>query len=238
VFSAFFRSISYHQRPKGEETFHAFVQLILLALGFEVGTELPGAVGRLDLCVKLSSEVYLIIELKYCPNKLKLKPKEEDKLLAAVAIEKLPKETVDMSLAAAARLRFKTAEIYQITSANPQKDLTKTEANHLLAQAAVTSLSEETINQVLAKTARDKLPEEEIEEIFQNATSQLASSEEEIDNDLTKAAQLALEVINTKDYHGVLELKAQEIIDLGLSVYGHGERIKVIFAPKSPKKES
>jgi hypothetical protein len=61
-------------------------------------------------------------------------------------------------------------------------------------------------------------------------------SAEEIDKDLSKAAQLALDAIKDKDYHGIFALKADEIIDLGLAIYGPGDPIKVVFAAASPTK--
>jgi Glu-tRNA(Gln) amidotransferase subunit E-like FAD-binding protein len=179
--------------------------------------------------------VYGLIELKFCPNK-KLKPKEEDKFLAVKAVERLPKDEVDTVLANLARRKLKTAEIRQILSPTPPKRLTKAEANHLLAQAALTSLTEGELKKTLAKVAREKLSPEEIAETFQNAISSWVQSEEEIDNDLSMAAHLALTAIKDKDYHAVLKLDADEFIDQGMAVYGYGKPIKVVFAPKPSTK--
>jgi predicted HAD superfamily Cof-like phosphohydrolase len=100
----------------------------------------------------------------------------------------------------------------------------------------MTSLAEEEINKVLAKMARERLSKEEIEEFFQNAISSLERPIEEIDEDLSKAAQRALDAIKNKDYHAVLRLRADEFIDLGMAIYGYGQPIKVVFAPKPPTK--
>jgi hypothetical protein len=49
---------------------------------------------------------------------------------------------------------------------------------------------------------------------------------------LSKAAQQALEDIKTNDYHGIVKLKANEIVDFGLAIYGVGSKVKAIFGPK------
>jgi hypothetical protein len=235
IFSDLFGTITFHQRPDGEDDFHRSLRLILWGMGLEARSELSGPMGRLDLAVNLGNRVYGVIELKYRPNK-KLKPKEEDKVLAATALARLPQEEVDTVLANVARQKFKLAEITRIVSVTPPRRLTAAEAKHLLAQAALTSLAEGALNKVLAKVAREKLSPEEIAEIFQNAGSSWEQSEEEIDKDLSKAAQGALDAIKNKDYHAVLKLRADEFIDLGMAIYGYGQPIKVVFDPKPTTK--
>ncbi|MDR1870936.1 MAG: AAA family ATPase, partial [Deltaproteobacteria bacterium] len=235
IFSDLFGTITFHQRPDGEKAFHALAQMILSVMSLKVEPELAGPIGRLDIAVKLKSRVYGVIELKYCPN-LKIKPKEEDKFLAVKAMERLPQEEWETVLANVARQKLKFAEISRILSATPKKRLPEAEANHLLAQAALTSLAEGALNKVLAKVAREKLSPEEIEKIFQTAGSSLEKSAEEIDKDLSKAAQGALDAIKNKDYHAVLKLRADEFIDLGMAIYGYGRPIKVVFDPKPTTK--
>jgi hypothetical protein len=49
---------------------------------------------------------------------------------------------------------------------------------------------------------------------------------------LSKAAQSALDAIKNEGYEGALNLlPAEEIIDLGLAIYGYGDHIKALFAP-------
>jgi hypothetical protein len=211
IFSDILGTITYHQRPEGEDIFHSLVQAIIRAMGLMAYSELAGPKGRLDLAVNLGKRVYGVIELKYCP--INDPQKKDVKLLAALAVERLPKEEWEKVLADAARQKLKIAKITQILSATPQKQLSEAEANHLLAQDALTSLAEEEINKVLAKMAREKL--------FQD----------DIDNALSKAAQSALDAIKDKNYHAVLKLDAAEFIDLGMAVYGYGDPIKVVFAP-------
>jgi hypothetical protein len=79
--------------------------------------------------------------------------------------------------------------------------------------------------------SRERFSKEEIEECFQNVGSSLERPIEEINEDLSKAAQSALDAIKNKNYHAVLKLDAEEIIDLGLAIYGYGDPIKVVFAP-------
>ncbi|MDR1870561.1 MAG: AAA family ATPase [Deltaproteobacteria bacterium] len=235
IFSSFFRAITYRQKLE-EKNFRALVQMILFALDFEVGSELKGLIGRLDLAVKLGPRVYCVIELKYRPDKSQLKPEEEDRLLAAMAWKRL-RDEVNANLAIAVMQKLDPADTIPIIADCPSDKLTATETDRLLAQAALTSLDKKEINQVLLKTARDKFSEEEIQEILQNAVSPLERTSEVIDHELSKVAQLALEAVKDKGYHGILEHKADEIIDLGLAVYGRGHPIKVVFGPNPSDRE-
>ncbi|MDR0550358.1 MAG: AAA family ATPase [Deltaproteobacteria bacterium] len=85
ILSSFFGSITFFQKPKGESSFHAFVQLILKAMDFQVDSELAGAAGRLDIGLRLANHNYLIIELRYCPETNKLTEDEINHILAAAA---------------------------------------------------------------------------------------------------------------------------------------------------------
>jgi hypothetical protein len=149
-----------------------------------------------------------------------------------MASKEVPEEELNADLATALRLKLDHGDIRRIISACPKKNLTVVEEDRLLAQTALDTLPKKEINKVLTKTARERLSEDKIEKIFQKAISSMEKSNEEIDEDLSKAAQLALDAINNKNYHAVLKLDADEFIDLGMAVYGYGDPIKVVFAPK------
>jgi hypothetical protein len=213
IFSDILGTITYHQSPKGEDIFHSLVQAIIGGMGIVARPELPGPIGRLDLAVKLKDRVYGVIEFKYCSEKIQLKPDIGDRALAAMALERLPRKTLYASLATAIRPRLDAVDVMRITSAtNSTKKIPKAEEDRLLAEAAKTSLPKMEFNKVLA-------------EAF------LKYFWEQIDKDLIKAAQNALDAIKKKDYHAVLKLEADEFIDLGMAVYGYGQSIKVVFDP-------
>jgi hypothetical protein len=116
---------------------------------------------------------------------------------------------------------------------------TEADTNRGLADNALEYLTEAEYAATLALTARKKLPKKEITEILKSATSREALSEEEIDVVLSKAAMEALSQIVKKDYHGPIKegLKAKEIIDMGLSMYGSKAIVKAVFGPE-PKVSS
>jgi hypothetical protein len=101
IFTHLFSAVTYHQRPKDEKTFHAFVHLILRTMGFKVLSEIPGSIGRLDLCFELKTGTYIIIELKYCPYINKLTEDEKNMALAKKAIVTLSRPIRNKTLAQA-----------------------------------------------------------------------------------------------------------------------------------------
>jgi hypothetical protein len=198
-------------------------------LGFKAQSELPGATGRLDICVELPGQVYVIIELKYCPDQKKLTKKEEDQALASLAMDKLSLEILYESLAQMAKKKLDTKTIFRITSESQQNNLTAPERNKLLAQAALELLPQAVIDKTLALTAREKLPCGEIETALLDTKPDL--SEEEIDSLLSAATDQALCEIVDGGYQGIVPLDAKEIISLGVAIYGIGAKIKAAFEP-------
>ncbi|MDR1109636.1 MAG: AAA family ATPase, partial [Deltaproteobacteria bacterium] len=232
IFSDFFSPVSYHQRPKEEKTFHAFVQLLLMAMGFNIQSELPGAQSRLDLCLELPDGVYVIIELKYCQSQTKLKPAEEEEALAVAAIDLVSKEARNESLARLAKRKLDRIELFQIISEDSYDNATKEEKDTILAKAAMKSFPRVDTDKVLADTAKTHLSSEELQEALYMVGNKPSPSNDEIDSVLSKAAQKALKDITERDYQGLLRHKAKEIIDLGLAVYWHGSQVKAAFGTK------
>jgi Na+-transporting NADH:ubiquinone oxidoreductase subunit NqrC len=125
-------------------------------------------------------------------------------------------------------------EIYKISGFFDQKENAAAQRTKLLAQAALSSLPKEEINKFLAEAVRNKFTDEEIEEFSREASfASESSSSKEIDDILSKAAMEALDQIVKQDYHGPIEegLKAKEIIDLGLAMYGSKAIVKAAFRP-------
>jgi hypothetical protein len=232
IFSDFFSSVSYYQRPKDEKTFHAFVQLLLMAMGFNIQSELPGAQSRLDLCLELPDGVYVIIELKYCQPQIKLKTAETEAALARVAKTKLSKKTRNENLAKLAMIRLDDVELDQIIDEDSYDNATQEEKDNILAKAALKSLPKADTDKVLADTARDLLSSEDLEEALYRTGDKPKISNAAIDSVLSKAVRKALNDITERDYQGLLRHKAKEIIDLGLAIYRHGSLVKAAFAPK------
>ncbi|MDR1658322.1 MAG: hypothetical protein LBT47_12365, partial [Deltaproteobacteria bacterium] len=211
--------------------FHAFIQLILTTLGFNVYTELAGSEGRLDLCLELPQKVFLIIELKYCPSQNKLTDAEKDQALAKTAVMVLSEEVVNQSLSQAVQNKLELNEIRNLLSQSPLKPSTKADRDQVLAQAAETALTQEEKENELASAIRKNVSIDEIKQIYRQATSKFSLSNDQIDAILSQSVQQALLDIKERDYHGIVKLKAAKIIDLGLAIYGNGAKIKAAFWP-------
>jgi hypothetical protein len=80
--------------------------------------------------------------------------------------------------------------------------------------------------------AKVRLAPDVIENALFGAAPTSVLSEEKIDETLSKATQGALNDIITRNYHGIIQHRAKEIIDIGMAIYGHGDRVKVAFGPK------
>ncbi|MDR1872314.1 MAG: AAA family ATPase [Deltaproteobacteria bacterium] len=222
-------SLSYSQRPSEEKDFHAFIHLILASMGLNVVSEQSGYNNRLDICVDLSEGVYVIIELKYRSDKKKLTKADETKALAEAAMETLPRKRQDEILAKALRNSIDNTEIMKIIRKNSEKTPSKSEINKILANVAIESLSKDNINQVLAEAARNSLSGDAVKKVLTEATPSLDISKEEIDELLSETAQKALSDISTRNYHGIVNYKAKQIIDLGLAIYGGDATVKALF---------
>ncbi|MDR2198889.1 MAG: AAA family ATPase [Deltaproteobacteria bacterium] len=234
IFSNLFSTLTYYQRPSSEMEFHTAVQLILITMGFKVRSELAGTIGRMDLCLEFDSQIFVIIELKYSPNKTKISPEKENEILASLAMHLLPIEFVDTILAEVAIKTFNNHEIYHIVSENRENINNETDKNKYLAIAALKSNHKNDINIALAEAAKKNLPRNEIKKVIFENTPKSNLTCEQIDDILTEASQKALNDIIQKDYHGPLKVWAKEFIDMGLSIYGFGSNVKAIFGPKLP----
>jgi hypothetical protein len=233
ILSGFFSAIPYHYRPKDESAFHGYIHLILSALGFKPVNELPGSQGRLDLCFELPEEKFFIIELKYCPELKLLTKEQQNKILADVAKELITPAIIDKSLAMALRNKLNNNKelINLILSKSPIHDNTGMNDNQILAQEAKKILSESEITVVLSDTVRNNLNPEHLRKILPNAISDSFILKERIENILSAATTQALKDIMNREYHGIIKLKAKEIIDIGIALYGNGEIVKTVFGP-------
>jgi hypothetical protein len=226
IFSGYFSSISYHQRPNDEKTFHALAQMLLSVMGFKIRTELIGPSNRLDLFLELPKSLYLIIELKHCPSKNKLKKKKIERILANAAKDRLRPQKINESLADIALTKLEYKDVHSISTLRKGPKRTR-----LLADLALKLLPDSDINQALAATARQTFTEAEIDQAFPNASDKPVS-DAQIDSILSEAAQRALSNIADRNYHGMLKKEAKAFIDLGLAFYGYGEKIKAAFGVK------
>jgi hypothetical protein len=69
-----------------------------LAIGIDARSEVTGSLWRSDLVVKLPGQIYVVIELKYLPDRKTLLEDEGNSFLAAAAMELSPIEELDESL--------------------------------------------------------------------------------------------------------------------------------------------
>ncbi|MDR1657109.1 MAG: hypothetical protein LBT47_06080, partial [Deltaproteobacteria bacterium] len=235
IISKFFSPISYYQRANNEKTFHSFLQLVLTASGFDVQTELLGAKSRLDLCLKLPEQVYIIVELKYIPARKKPDRNKENRYLAEAAFQYLPQAKIDSGLANALRNKLALKEYRTLIQKLDLGSQTEAQADQLLAKAAEDYLTDKEQVKVLAEVMRQELPGE-IEAILQAkpVNYKTADTKAQIKEKLAKATEEALNNIVDRGYHGLLGHKPKEIIDLGLAIYGNGLEVKAAFGPRRP----
>jgi hypothetical protein len=225
----FFSRITYHERPRDEATFHAFVHLILIALDFKVLSEVPGATGRLDLVFELPGGVHVIVEFKHVPKKTRLTKAEMDQALAGKARVALDLEVKNEGLARAVTNEY--ADRDQRIMDMLDSDLAKPDLQKSLAHEAKRLFSKNEIDHILANLAKDKLSKEVIDAVVKNKIRELAPSDEQIDKDLLKAANQAINDIIKRDYNSIIGDMAKEIIDLGLASYGYFIPVKAVFGP-------
>jgi hypothetical protein len=203
-------------------------------MGFQVQSELTGNVG---LLFELPGRVSCVIELKYCPNIIKLEPEKVDSVLSDLAGYRLSTEVINESLAEAARSQLRNNDnIHKIMFKYSNDLLTISEKNLLLSKIAIESLSLESRSHALATTARQKLPPNDISEALIKATPKTKLTDKQIDAELDNAVKEALSAIREKDYHGQINSQATDIIDLCLAVYGDGSKVKTAFKLENPVK--
>jgi hypothetical protein len=209
ILSGCLRPVSYHQRDRNEKTFHSYIQLILSSMGFNVLSELSGADNRLDLCLILPDDAYLIIELKYRPIPPK-KPPEVDSVLANLARMEIPIEVLSHELADAAMDDISDDLIFPIL-----EGASGTEKERLLAELAIKTFTKGQVNKILSTLARKMLDPDVIEEVLRGSANELA--------------QQALNDITQRGYRDLVKNKAKKIIALGLGIYGDGSLIEALF---------
>jgi hypothetical protein len=231
IFSGYVMAISYYQRPDEEKGFHAFIHLILMSMGFDVASEMPGYANRLDLCLKLPGRVYAIIELKYSSGKIKLTDNQKNNSLANWGLSNLDPETKAHALAEAVRNKLPFEDIMRVLSETTENILDNSRQDVTLAANATKLLTYDEMMLALAKAAKATLTKVEMDKILLEATVSQAPSTGEIDDLLSKAAKQALLDIDERKYHSTLKHKANEIIDLGLAVHGADGRVKALFGP-------
>ncbi|MDR2198618.1 MAG: AAA family ATPase [Deltaproteobacteria bacterium] len=232
VFSNFITSLSFYERPRDEKTFHSLIHMILLGMGFDLRSEPPDYRGRLNLHVKLENDVFVIFELKYRPFKVYLSPEEENKLLAALALDRVPSSRLNESVADKAAMKLDTDLVTPILLNYNLGGISKDERDKTLAQAALNSLPDPVIQPILADIARERLPHKEIDLVLsEQANSKIPPAR--IDYVLTKASNKALSDMRQRDYRAPSRLKAKKIIEIGLSAYGDCARVKTLFGPET-----
>jgi hypothetical protein len=222
-------SITYHQRPEGEKTFHAFVQLILEIMGFNLTSEQASYTGRSDICLELRDKVYCILELKYCPAPEKLTKEDIDNLSLTASVE-LSKEVKNRLFTNALRNKLESTDFDDLVDKLSKNSSSATsELYGILAHEAKGLLSEAEIKLTLAEGAMKELPEEKIKQYLNKPHPGKVISLEGVDALLSKAAQLALDEIKTSEYQGAVRYKAKDIIEMGMAVYGGNAHVKVQF---------
>jgi hypothetical protein len=231
IFQACFATITSHQRHEEEKDYHAFVHVILSTLGFNALSEVSGAEGRMDLLIHLPGDIYLIIELKYCPKPKKLTKNEENELLAKKALLLLPEDLRTSCLSKEVQKKLTYSELEKLLSELSQQPSSETEYDYVLAKEAEKILDENEKMKALAELVRQNIDDEKLNEIFMevSATAEPDLSLKQINSLLSKSARDALRQITKNDYPGPIKLNAKKIIKMGLAVYGYGNPVKVAF---------
>jgi hypothetical protein len=232
-FTAMLSHITYNQRINDEKTFHLFVQSILSTMKFKVLSEVPGAKGRLDLAIELPGEIYVIIELKYCPNMIVLNKNDEINILSSYAMRNLPKNILHAKIANVLSERLGASEIDLICTQNGLNFNKSNKTNNFLYSIARNYLSTHEIDTLIALEAKERYSKDIINNVLREA-SKSKVSQEQIDAELTSAVSDALAQIEKGRYHGPFAIHAKEFIDLGMALYGDGSSIKAAFRPKNP----
>jgi ATP-dependent exoDNAse (exonuclease V) alpha subunit len=198
-------------------------------MGFNVLSEIPSADGRMDLLVFLPNDIYLIIELKYCPRTKKLTRKEENILLSKEAVANLPKDLRNSCLSKAVKDKLDTDTLDELFSKLSAQPSSRAESDQILANEAKKVLNEKERIVALAQLAREKFSIDELNKILKEASARPDPTEVEIDEILSSACNDALKQIAQQNYPGVFEIQDKIIQTMGLAVYGYGTPVKAIF---------
>jgi hypothetical protein len=238
IFVGLFRVIASRQRLNDEYEFREFIQITLSTLGFKLLSEIPGDVRRPVLLLDLSGVsrqgVYCVIELKHLDAVKELTMKENNQIFNALAKSRLTKEETDIGLISAFVDKHDIFVSYYL-SLQIDQNLSIEEYNDLLAKVVINDFTAQEIDNALEDALRDKFSEREIDDVLREAANTSEYSPKgKVDVVLSKAVKEALYQIEKKDYHGPLKkgLKAKEIIDLGLAIYGAGTYAMEAFRPK------
>jgi hypothetical protein len=231
ILNIFLSSNTFHHKINNENSFHVFVKSIFQGMGLTVLSEVPGAVGRLDMAIELSDKIFVIIELKFCPEPKRLTEEDKNMLLATEALAVIPIPETEKTLAIEVRMKL-GPEAVKLFRSNLPKELSVHEMNSRFAQEAETILTPPEYYRALATLAREKLGKKAVKELLVGATKKLNLAKEQIEAKLSSAVQEALKQIVEKDYHGPFKLQAKEFIDLGLALYGDGLTVKAAFGPR------
>ena len=231
IFNNHISTLPFYHMPRDESGFHRLVHSLLKGMGFTVAGEMPGASGRLDICVELPGRVYILMGLKYRPTRNRpkptLTPEEEDAVLTSLLVETLPADDVYGILAEVAMVKLDVAIRLRISKPN----LPTEERNRRLAEALFYSFAAAEINKILASAARRIVPEAEIVAALDKRApgAYLPSRRSGAISEaaLTKASNQAVYDIAAREYRGVLALRAKRIVDLGLAI--HGDKVKAVF---------
>jgi hypothetical protein len=143
----------------------------------------------------------------------------------------LRRGVLDRHLSDEVVFRLWSDDIGRILKKANEDRLTVAAKERLLADEAKRLLDKDEMEKVFADAAEEELPAEDIDLTLQRALADLNLTDEGIDQALSKAAQGALEGLETRGCHGALERAAENITCLGLGIYGHGERVKTVFCP-------
>jgi hypothetical protein len=156
---------------------------------------------------------------------------KQNQILAAAAKNMIQPDIIEESLANALRNKFNNNNTFInfILFKSPIHDNTGINDNKILAQEANEYLSESERIVVLANTIRNHLDLEHVKKILQAASPNSSIEDENIERILSAATAQALEDIIKRDYHGIVKPNAKEIIDIGIAVYGNGNKVKTAF---------
>jgi hypothetical protein len=233
IIGNFISSLTSCQKPKNKKDFHIVVHTLLYGMGFNLRGEAAGSDGRLNLIFEIEDKIFVIIELKYVPLKIKISVEEENKILADLAMERVSMDPLFKRLAYLAYKRLSRLEVLNIRDADNQ-DIDSgagKRLNEALSEAVRKSLPEVEINAVLAEAAKTTLPEDDVLDAVLRTNPDQELTSERIDEILTRTSEKALKQIAENNYHGVYENEAKAFIDMGLAIYGHGADVKVLFGP-------
>jgi hypothetical protein len=209
-------------------------------LGFNVRREFSGSKSGLDLLLEPLNRVFVVIELKYCPDPRKLTEEDKNEPLARAARIKLSEDALNQALSQALQEKLTFSELHKLISQLPPESQTKAGRVRSLAQEADRVLDENEKTNALAELAKYTFKYDEIKELLKMAKPKAKLNVKKIEESLTKAAQKALSDIKARECHSFLKLEADAIIDLGLAIFPNGPKVKAAFGPKiilaKPKK--